>query len=214
MRPASLRGSMVAATSARQHALAHGLGADLVVIEAAAVVLHAELIAVGARARELHGDRADFRLVLHHAIGRRFDAVANRVVDELAENLLDGATIAARHVLEPDDHQRDALGVHVGEERGHLLEAFLRQVGKARGFCVAAPGCETVVEEAPGPRSCGWRMVVPVAVAERCVTSNRRGRSEAVLHAPLAQARDHLALDGEMAQQVVELHRERQEIVA
>ena len=134
MRLASLRGSMRPRPRRSQHALAHGLGADLVVIESAAVVLHAELVAIGADAQELHGDRADLGLVLHHAIGRRLDAVANRVVDELAEHLLDHAAIVAGHVLEADAHQRDPLAVHVGEELRHLLETFLREIGEALGL--------------------------------------------------------------------------------
>jgi hypothetical protein len=48
-----LRTSMVAATSAVEHALAHGLGANLLVVESASVVLHAELVAVGAGAPEI-----------------------------------------------------------------------------------------------------------------------------------------------------------------
>ena len=54
---------------------------------------------------------------------------------------------------------------------------------------------------------------MPVAVADRCVASMPE-EEEAVLHAPLAQPRDDFALDGEVAQQVVEFHGERQEIVA
>jgi hypothetical protein len=50
--------------------------------------------------------------------------MANRVVDELTQDLLDRATIALRHVFETDDDQRDALGVHVGEKGCHLLETF------------------------------------------------------------------------------------------
>ena len=91
--------------NAVRESVAHSFGTDLVVVESAAVVLHAELIAVDSRARELHGHRTGFRLALGRAIGGRFDPVANRVVDELAQNFFDGATISARHVFEPDDDQ-------------------------------------------------------------------------------------------------------------
>ncbi len=63
------------------------------------------------------------------------------------------------------------------------------------------------------PRSLGWRIVVPVG-GGRTLRGIVAGPDEAVLRAPFAQARDDFTLDGEVAQQVVEFHGERQEVVA
>ena len=137
-------------------------------------------------------------------------------MDELAEDLLDGAAVVGGHVLETHDTSDTRLEYMSARNCDHLLEAFLRKIGEARGLLRCGAGLEiAVASESAALRS--LRLADRRAggmVAERCVASIDGAAMDAVLHAPVAQARDHFALDREMAQQVVELHGEGQEIVA
>src|SRR5688572_30003575 len=79
-----------------ENTLSHRFGADLVVIEATPVILHAELVTIRAGADELDGHRADLGLVLYRAVRGCFDAVTDRVVDELTQDFFDGSTVTLR----------------------------------------------------------------------------------------------------------------------